>query len=45
MKQYMNSIGKNARKASLEKINTKVKNKVLNKYALLIDKEKNSIDN
>ncbi len=43
MKQYMNSIGKNARKASLEKINTKVKNKVLNKYALLIDKEKNSI--
>ena len=43
MKQYMNSVGKNARKASLEKINTKVKNKVLNKYALLIDKEKNSI--
>ena len=39
----MNSVGKNARKASLEKINTKVKNKVLNKYALLIDKEKNSI--
>ena len=39
----MNLIGKNARKASLEKINTKIKNKILKKYALLIDKEKSSI--
>jgi len=36
-------IGQNARKASLRKINTKIKNKVLKKYALLLDKEKNSI--
>jgi len=43
MSQYMNLIGKNARKASLEKINTKIKNKILKKYALLIDKEKSSI--
>ena len=39
----MNLIGKNARKASLEKINTKVKNKILKKYSLLLDKERNSI--
>ena len=39
----MNIIGKNARKASVEKINTKIKNKILKKYASLIDKEKNSI--
>ena len=39
----MNLIGKNARKASLEKINTKKKNNVLKKYILLLDKEKNSI--
>jgi len=43
MNQYMNSIGKNAKKASLSKINTYVKNKVLKKYALLIDKEKKLI--
>jgi len=43
MSQYMNSIGQNARKAALEKINTKVKNKILTRYASLIDKEKNSI--
>jgi len=43
MSQYMNLIGKNARKASVEKINTIVKNKILKKYASLIDKEKNSI--
>jgi glutamate-5-semialdehyde dehydrogenase len=43
MSQYMNSIGKKARKASLKKINTRIKNKVLKKYALLLDKEKNSI--
>ena len=39
----MNLIGKNAKKASLEKINTKTKNKVLKKYTSLLDKEKNSI--
>jgi glutamate-5-semialdehyde dehydrogenase len=39
----MNLIGQNARKASLKKINIKVKNKILNRYALLLDKEKNSI--
>ena len=39
----MNLIGKNARKASLEKINTKKKNNVLKKYILLLNKEKNSI--
>ena len=39
----MNLIGQNARKACLKRINTKIKNKVLKKYALLLDKEKNSI--
>ena len=43
MNQYMNLIGKNARKASLEKINTKVKNKILKRYVSLLNKEKNSI--
>ena len=43
MGQYMSLIGHKARKASLKKINTKIKNKVLKKYALLLDKEKNSI--
>ena len=43
MNRYMNLIGKNARKASLEKINTKKKNNVLKKYILLLNKEKNSI--
>ena len=43
MSLYMNLFGKNARKASLEKINTQKKNKVLKKYALLLDKEKKSI--
>jgi glutamate-5-semialdehyde dehydrogenase len=43
MSQYMNLIGKKARKASLKKINTKTKNKVLKRYALLLDKEQNSI--
>ena len=43
MIRYMNLIGKNARKASLKKINTKTKNKVLKRYALLLDKEKISI--
>ena len=39
----MNLIGIKARKASEVKINTKIKNKVLNNYALLINKEKRSI--
>jgi len=39
----MNIIGQKARKASLKKINTKIKNKVLQRYASLLDKEKNSI--
>ena len=43
MSQYMNLIGQNARKASLEKINTKTKNKILKKYASLLDEERNSI--
>ena len=43
MNQYMNLIGQKARKASLKKINTKIKNKVLKRYASLLDKEKNSI--
>ena len=43
MSQYMNLIGKNARKASTKKISTKIKNKVLKRYASLIGKEKNSI--
>jgi len=43
MGQYMNLMGKNARKASIQKINTKIKNKVLKKYTSLLDKEKNSI--
>jgi glutamate-5-semialdehyde dehydrogenase len=43
MSQYMNLIGQNAKKAALEKINTKVKNKILNRYASLLDKERNFI--
>ena len=43
MNKYMYLIGKNARKASLEKINTKVKNKILKRYASLLNKERNSI--
>ena len=39
----MKLIGQNARKASLKKVNTKVKNKILKRYASLLDKEKNSI--
>ena len=39
----MNLIGQNAKKASLEKINTKTKNKILKRYALLLNKEKSSI--
>ena len=43
MNHYMNLIGQNARKASLKKINTKIKNKVLKRYTVLLDKEKNLI--
>jgi glutamate-5-semialdehyde dehydrogenase len=43
MSRYMNLIGQNAKKASLEKVNTSLKNKILKRYALLLDKEKNSI--
>ena len=43
MSQYMNLIGQNAKKASLEKINTKLKNKILKRYVSLLDKERNSI--
>jgi len=39
----MNLIGQNAKKASLEKVNTSLKNKILKRYALLLDKEKDSI--
>ncbi len=43
MNKFMNLIGAKARKASEIKIDTKLKNKVLNDYALLIDKEKKKI--
>ena len=43
MIKYMNVIGQNAKKVALERINTKIKNSVLKKYASLLDKEKNSI--
>jgi len=43
MSQYMNLIGQKAKKASLEKINTKIKNKILKRYASLLDKERISI--
>ena len=43
MNRFMNLIGIKARKASETKINTKIKNKVLNDYALILDKEKQSI--
>ena len=43
MNKFMNLIGIKARKASEIKVNTKIKNKVLNNYALLLDKKKQSI--
>ena len=43
MIKYMNLIGQNAKKASLEKINTKRKNNILRKYVSLLNREKNSI--
>jgi len=43
MTQIMDLIGQKAKKASLEKINTKIKNKVLKKYTSLLDKNKKFI--
>ena len=43
MKKYINVVGQNAKKASLKKINRKLKNRVLKKYLLLINKEKKFI--
>ena len=43
MSQYMKLIGKNSKKAFLKKISSKIKNKVLKRYASLLDKEKSSI--
>ena len=43
MSKYMNIIGKNAKKAIVNKITTKVKNKVLKKFVFLIEKEKKKI--
>ena len=43
MNKFMNLIGVKARNALKIKINTKIKNKVLNDYALLLDKEKKNI--
>jgi len=39
----MNLIGLNARKAFLERVNTKTKNRVLNEYASLLDKEEKTV--
>jgi glutamate-5-semialdehyde dehydrogenase len=39
----MNLIGQNAKKASIKIVNTKIKNKILKRYASLLDKERNSI--
>ena len=43
MNKYMNLVGGKARKAFEQKIDTKIKNKVLNKYAELIGNEKKLI--
>jgi len=40
MNKFMNLIGVKSRNALKIKIDTKIKNKVLNDYALLLDKEK-----
>jgi glutamate-5-semialdehyde dehydrogenase len=45
MNKYMNLIGKKAKKAINNIVDTKKKNKVLRKYLDLIEKEKNSIFN
>ncbi|MDC0876252.1 glutamate-5-semialdehyde dehydrogenase [Candidatus Pelagibacter sp.] len=43
MNKSMNLIGARAKKASQKNINTKIKNRILNDYALLLDKERKSI--
>ena len=43
MKQYLNLLGKKSKKAFLDKINTKTKNKVLNNFASLINKKRKLI--
>ncbi|MDC3126596.1 glutamate-5-semialdehyde dehydrogenase [Candidatus Pelagibacter sp.] len=43
MIKYMNVVGRKARKAFEQKIDTKIKNKVLNKYAELLGNEKKLI--
>ena len=43
MNKFMNLIGVKARNALKIKLDTKIKNKVLNDYALLLDKEKKNI--
>ena len=43
MIKYMNLVGRKARKAFEQKIDTKIKNKVLNKYAELLGNEKKII--
>ena len=43
MSRYMNLIGLNAKKAFLQRVNTKTKDRVLNEYASLLDKEKKSV--
>ncbi len=43
MSKYMNKLGIKAKKAVIEKISTKIKNKVLKTYIFLIEKEKKSI--
>ena len=43
MIKYMNLVGSKARKAFEQKIDTKIKNKVLNKYAELLGNEKKLI--
>ena len=45
MNKYLKNIGINANKAFKKKIDTKIKNKVLNKYAYLINKNKFKIIN
>jgi glutamate-5-semialdehyde dehydrogenase len=43
MSRYMNLIGLKARQAFLKRVNSKTKDRVLNEYASLLDKEKKSI--
>jgi glutamate-5-semialdehyde dehydrogenase len=43
MNRYMKKIGQKAKKTSIKKINTNIKNKVLKRYVFLLDKEKDSI--